>query len=120
MTPRRALVVAALVAYGWWATALPAFSARAALAVVGAGVVAMGLGTMHRRPSCGAIERRGLAVWLVLAVALAAWQLAAFVQAPRSTHPTVSSIANVVLETQPAQAIACAGWLLVAIKLAER
>jgi hypothetical protein len=120
MTLRRTVVVAALVAYGWWATSLPAFSASAALAVLGAGVVAMGLGTMHRRPSSGAVHRRDLAVWLVLAAALAGWQLAAFVQEPRSSHPTISSIANAVLETQLAQAIAFAGWFLAAIKLAER
>ena len=117
---RRGLALAALVAYGWWATSLQPFSAAAAFAVVGAGVVAVVWGAMHRHRRRDAIERRGLAMWLPLTLALAAWQLAAFVQEPRSQHPTLSSMANVVLEPHFVRALACAAWLLVAVKLAER
>jgi hypothetical protein len=120
MTPGRAAAFAALVVYGWWATSLPPFSGVAALAVLAGGVVALGWGITHRRPRSRPIERRGLTVWLVLALALAGWQLVAFVQEPRSRHPTISSITNAVLETHVAQALAFAGWLFVAVKLAER
>jgi hypothetical protein len=120
MTPRRAVAIAALMAYGWWATSLRPFSAVAALAVVGAGVVAVGWGATHRRPRGGPIERRGVAVWLVLATLLAGWQLAAFAQQPRSAHPTLSSIANAVFDGHLVQALACTVWLIVAGKLGEQ
>jgi hypothetical protein len=120
MTPRRAAAIAALVVVGWWATSLRPFSAAATLAVVGAGVLAMAWGFTHRRPRTQPDERRGVGVWLLLAAILAAWQLAAYVQEPRSGHPTLSSMANAALEPHAVRALACAGWLLVAARLAAR
>ena len=121
MTPRRALIGVVLVTR-MRGGPRPCLRSRAgaAVAVVGAGVVALLWGATHRHPRSCPIERRDLAVWIVLAAVLAGWQLAAFVQEPRSMHPTISSIADFVLETHVAQALACAGWLIIMGKLAAR
>jgi hypothetical protein len=120
MAPRRAIAIAALVAYGWWATSLRPFSTAATVAVVGAGVVATVWGIAHSRVRTRPVSSVGSGGWVALAAILAAWQLAAYVQTPRSEHPTLSSIANAALEPHAVRAVACAGWLLVAVRLAAR
>ena len=120
MTPRRAITIAALVAYGWWATSLQPFSTAATIAVVGAGVIAIAWGATRRRRRDRTVVRRGLTGWLLLAVILGGWQLAAYVDEPRSEHPTLSSLTNGALDTHLAQAFACAAWLIAAAALARR
>jgi hypothetical protein len=120
MTARRAVTVAVLVAYGWWATSLRPFSTAATVAVVAAGTLAILWGIAHRRACTGPVARHGIGVWLLLACMLTAWQLVAFVQSPRSDHPTLSSMANAVLEPHIMRAFACGAWLLVAARLAAR
>ena len=63
---------------------------------------------------------RAAAPWVVLVVALLAWQLAAYVQHPRSDHPTLSSLTNTALDPRPIRALAFAAWLLTAGWLARR
>ena len=99
------------VLYGWWVTGLRPFSLLATAAVVGAGLGAALLAGTRRRPDVEPVAPAGAIVWAVLVVGLAAWQLAAFVQAPRADHPTLSSIANATLETRPVRAVAFAAWL---------
>ena len=113
-----------LVAYGWWATSLRPFSAAATVAVVGAGALGIGWGVTQRRrrneprgADRGAVPVVG---WLLLAAILATWQLAAYLQEPRSDHPTLSSIANAALDAHLVRALVCAGWLIFAVRLAER
>jgi hypothetical protein len=53
----------------------------------------------------------GVAVWAALFVALAGWELAAFLQHPRVDHPTLSSLAEGVLHYHPARAVAFLAWL---------
>jgi hypothetical protein len=119
VTPR-VVAVAALFVYGWWATGRRPFSSVATVAVVGAGLVAIVWGLRHRRPRRPVTTTRGLGGWAVLAALLAAWQLAAYAQTPRSEHPTLSSIANAVLEPHPLQAVAFVAWLVLAAELAMR
>jgi hypothetical protein len=120
MTPRRALGLAALVGYGWWATSLRPFSAVATAAVVGAGAGAVAWGTAHRPAVPAPVARGGLVRWVLLATILAAWQLVAYVQGPRSDHPTLSSIANAALEPHFVRALTCAAWLVLGARLAAR
>jgi hypothetical protein len=115
-----ALGIGALFAYGWWATGLQPFSAAASLATVGPGIAAVVIGTAVRRPTVPAAALSGAVVWAVLVGALVAWQMFAYLQHPRSEHPTLSSLANSVLDTQPARAVAFTLWLIAAALLARR
>jgi hypothetical protein len=124
MTAMRATIalalVPALLAYGWWATSLPPFAVTTMAAVVGAGVVAMAVGARDRRPAVLPLRVRDVALWSVLLGAFAAWQLAAYLQQPRSQHPTLSSLANTMLDTHPARTLAFVAWLAGAARLARR
>ena len=48
------------------------------------------------------------------------WQLAAYLQHPRDEHPTLSSLANALLDSQPARAAAFVLWILAAVELSGR
>jgi hypothetical protein len=110
----------ALLLFSWWATGLPPFTGTAYAVVVGAGAIAMAWGARRpRRPPVRAWPAGGLLVWAALAVSLAAWQVAAFVQHPRAVHPTLSSMANTALDPQPVRAVALALWLVLAARLAR-
>ena len=106
--------------YAWWVTGLPPFSLVATVALVGAGLVAaLRPGRHHRRP-VGPVPPAGPVVWATLLTGLAAWQLAAFLQAPRAEHPTLSSIANAALDPRPVRVAAITVWLAGAAWLGRR
>jgi hypothetical protein len=106
------------LAYAWWAVGLPAFSAAATVAVVGAGAVAMLGGSRADRTARPAPGR--VLPWLALAGLLAAVQAFAYLQQPRGEHPTLSSLTNAALDSHAARAAAFVGWLVVAVELARR
>lgn len=119
----RGAACSAAAAYAWWATGLRPFSGPLTAAVVGAGIAAMAAGAAfgrrpRRRPA--EIPGRRAAVWAGLFAALAAWELAAYVQQPRSEHPTLSSLADAVLDPHPVRAAAFLAWLAAAAVLARR
>jgi hypothetical protein len=110
--------------YAWWAVARPPFSAAAAAAVVLPGVAVAGVAAAARSRSRG--PRRpppaaaGVRRWLGLAALAAVWQVAAYLQHPRHDHPTLSSLANAVLESHTARAAAFVAWLAVTVALVRR
>ena len=111
---------AVAIGYGWWAVSLPPFSASATIAVLAAGLAGSIAGYLSRkreRPRC---SLRQAVPWLVVAAVGGLWQLAAYVQAPREDHPTLSSLTNALLDSRPARAAAFAAWLLGALLLARR
>ena len=122
--PRQAVgwVAAALAAtaYAWWAVGLPAFSAAATVAVVGAGVVAMVAGSRARRTGRRNGRPGRVLPWFALAGLLAAVQLIAYAQHPRDEHPTLSSVTNAALDSHAARAVAFLAWLAAAVELARR
>lgn len=59
-------------------------------------------------------------MWAALVVALAAWEVAAFLQLPRSAHPTLSSLANLAFESHPVRAAAFALWMAAGYAMARR
>jgi hypothetical protein len=88
--------------------------------VVGAGIAAMAFGhhVRLRREIPPALV--GVSGWLVLLALMGGWQFLAFVQEPRSQHPTLSSITNAALDSQSIRVVAFAGWLVGAFWLARR
>lgn len=108
------------IAYSWWVVSLPPFSGWATVAVMLTGALAVGLGAARRRPERRRRRPTGTAAWAVLAAALGAWQLAAYLQHPRDDHPTLSSLTNAVLDSHPTRAVAFFLWLLAAVELGRR
>ncbi len=62
----------------------------------------------------------GIATWAALAATAGAWQLAAYLQHPRADHPTLSSLANEVLDSHLARAAAFVVWIAAVRGLARR
>jgi hypothetical protein len=116
----RVVAVVLVVAYAWWAVARPPFSRSATVAVLSAGALAALLGALHRRPPGPPAQTTKLTRWAVLATTAGAWQLAAYVQDPRVDHPTLSSLANALLDSQPARAAAFVLWVAATKELAQR
>lgn len=114
-------VAVGTLVYAWWATGLRPFSWPAYVAVGAAGVVAIVFGT-RRRTSSRPGDRRvpGAWMWGVLGALLAGWELAAYLQKPRADHPTLSYLADQMLDGHPARAVAFLVWLVVGAGLAGR
>ena len=106
--------------YAWWATGRSPFTTTATLAVVGAGLAAMAVGQARRPQNESRPARAGALRWVVVLVALAVWQLLAYVQQPRSEHPTLSSLSNAALEHHTTRALAFTAWLVAGARLARR
>jgi hypothetical protein len=129
----RPLLVGAIaltvLGYAWWATTLRPFTAPALVATVGAGLVALLLGsrlggTRHERvsrsSSASSSWSAGLTLWGVLVLGLALWELTAYLQQPRADHPTLSSLADSALDRHAPRALALALWLGVSADLGRR
>jgi hypothetical protein len=119
-----AAVAALAVAYAWFATGLYPFTWPAVAATMAAGVAVLGVGRWRGTP-VRARERKpganaGTVVWVVLALALGAWELAAFLQHPRPDHPTLSALANGVFDSHLVRAVAFLAWLGAGAGLARR
>ena len=121
---------AAVVGYAWLATGLRPFTSPALVATLAGGLAAIVVG--GRLPPSPASpggmadqhdgERRlgGTLVWVMLTAATAVWQLQAFLQHPRSEHPTLSSLTNDLLQSHPSRTAAMVAWLAVGVWLARR
>ena len=115
------MAVVAVGAYAWWVTGLTPFSTAATVAVIGSGAMVT-IGSCSGRPvaSDDVVTPRSAAIWGALAVALAVWQLKAFVRHPRVEHPTLSWLANALLDPRPVRTVAFVGWLAGVAWLARR
>lgn len=112
-----------VVAYAWWSTGLRPFSWPALVAVEAAGIGAMALGARRRGtspPPSWSLSDLRIVAWGALLAGLIGWELAAYVQAPRAEHPTLSSIANAALQSHQARAAAFVVWLVLCGRLARR
>jgi hypothetical protein len=116
----RAALCAVVLGGAWYVTSLHPFSIAATVAVVGSGVGAIGIGRAWHRRADRVIPTDGLAVWVVLASVLVAFELVQFAQHPRAAHPTLSSIVNTLLDAHVARTVAFTAWLVTAAVLAAR
>jgi hypothetical protein len=122
------LAAVPLAGYGWWVTGLPSFTWLTYLAVVGAGLAAFGAGRYRQfRAAClprwdrgAAAVPRGAEVWVVIVALFAGWELAAWAQSPRADHPTISSMLDSVLGSQPLRAALFVGWFVIGYRLGRR
>ncbi len=90
------------------------------MATLGGGLVAILVGR-RLPPSVAACEpARHAWVWVALAGAVAVWELQAFLQHPRSAHPTISSLTNDLLQHHVSRAGAMLAWLAAGVWLARR
>ena len=115
--------VPVLLAFAWWASGLRPFTRPALAVTLAAGLAAAavgGLGGLGPRPPVPPVPAAGAAIWLALFTALAGWELVAFLGRPRSSHPTLSSLADAVLAHRPARALAFVLWLGLGAHLARR
>ncbi|MGH9208900.1 MAG: hypothetical protein ACRD1G_20550 [Acidimicrobiales bacterium] len=132
-------VVAALAAYGWWATGLAQFTwpARLAFGLPGAAVVGAAFLNHPRRltlregghliPSSLSGEARGptprtfgTGVWICLIGFAVAWELYSFLSAEHSRLPTISHYLFDVTTHRGAEAGAFVVWMGVGWFLARR
>jgi hypothetical protein len=109
-----------LLAYAWWAVGLPSFSAEATVAVLLAGGAAAVSGAWIPRRPRPEFARRRAGPWAGLAALGGLWQLAAYLQHPRDDHPTLSSLINELLDSQPARAAAFVLWIVATVGLSRR
>lgn len=111
------VVVAIALVYSWVASGLRPFSHPMAVAV-SIPLVLAGIAILRSRRRLDAarnagepVTRRGTRVWLVLIVALFAWELISYRLSPRVDHPTLSSIADAVMGTHPGRFAMFVAWL---------
>ncbi len=104
--------LAGLIAAALIVAAFPSFSWRSALAVTGLGVALCWWGLTHRpqrRPE--PVNGHAALWWLLPAVLFGGVELASFVLGSTPAHPTLSALADPVLEHYWPRAAVCAGWL---------
>ncbi len=113
--------MSAVAAYAWWTAGLRPFTWPALVAVGLAGVGTIAFGTRRRRP----IERRagdanGVLIWAFVFATLVGWELVAYFQQPRADHPTLSSLADPLIDWRPARALAFLAWIGLGTDLSRR
>jgi hypothetical protein len=64
-----------------------------------------------RSPASVRASREGLVVWTLWLAAATGWELWALTMHPRSTHPTISSLLESVIQTHPGRSVAVLAWL---------
>lgn len=120
----RTLGLVVVVAYAWWATSLRPFTSAVLAATLVGGLAAIAVGArLSRRTTAGGVvpgERPGAVVWWMLLAALGAWELAAYLQLPRADHPTLSSLANALLDNHGIRALAMVVWLALGTRIRSR
>lgn len=111
-----------VVGYAWVAAGLRPFTLPALVVTLGGGIVAIMFGARlpHRPASTERAAAGGIWPWLALAAAAAVWELQSFLQHPRTQHPTLSYLTNIVLDAQGSRMVALVGWLASGVWLARR
>lgn len=120
----RWLALTAVGAVAWAATGLRPFTTPALVVTLltGAAVLFAGNSIRSAEPpkEAGTRTTSGAGWWLILFGALAALELVAFVQLPRSEHPTLSSLANQVFDSHLVRACAFVAWMAAGLGIARR
>jgi hypothetical protein len=102
------------------ATGLRPFTLPTLVATLGGGFVAIVAGRRLPPPVAGRERVSGAWLWATLGGTAVFWELQAFLQRPRSEHPTVSSLTNDLLQSHLPRAGAMLVWLAAGAWLARR
>jgi hypothetical protein len=108
------------VGYAWVATGLRPFTLPALVATLGGGFIAIVVGRRSSPPVTACEPLNGAWLWAALGGAAIVWELQAFLQRPRSDHPTLSSLTNDLLQRHPPRAGAMLVWLAAGWWVARR
>ena len=74
------------------------------------------VGSPVREPA----SRAGALTWTLWLAAVAGWELWALSMHPRSSHPTISSLLDGIVDTYPGRSVALLAWLALGWWLARR
>ena len=107
-------------AYAWVTTGLRPFTLPSLAATLAGGLVVILVGRRLPAPVASRELIRGAWVWLALGGAVVVWELQAFLQHPRSAHPTISSLTNNLMQNHISRAGAMLAWLAAGLWLARR
>lgn len=112
----------AAAAFAWAATSLRPFTSPALVVTLFTGACILAIGTRLRPAESGGtlVGVKTAWGWLALFVALAVWELAAFVQLPRADNPTLSSLANDVFDSHLIRTAAFLLWMAAGLGIARR
>jgi hypothetical protein len=114
-------LVAAALGYARVGGGLRPFSWPAMVATALGGLAILILAWRRgRSPASVRASREGLVAWTLWLVAVTGWELWALSMHPRSTHPTISSLLDSVVETHPGRSVAVLAWLALGCWLARR
>ena len=102
------------------ATGLAPFTFPALVATLGGGFAVIIAGRRQCPPVATRAPVRGAWGWAALGGAAVAWELQAFLQRPRASHPTVSSLTNDLLQGHLPRSGAMLVWLAAGWWLARR
>jgi hypothetical protein len=118
---RATTIVAAALGYAWVGGGLRPFTWQA-MAATTLGGLAILIPAWRRGRSHASVpaSREGLVAWTLWLAAAAGWELWALSMHPRSTHPTISSLLDSVIETHPGRSAAVLAWLALGWWLARR
>jgi hypothetical protein len=73
-----------------------------------------------RSPASAPASRTGAITWTVWLAAVTGWELWALSMHPRSSHPTISSLLDGVVDTYAGRSVALLAWLALGWWLARR
>src|SRR5690348_13489792 len=97
---------------GWVGGGPRPFTLAALVFTAGGGLAIFVVAWRSAGPSTATpANRRDLAVWALWLGAVTGWELWALSMHPRSSHPTLSSLLNNVIETHPGRSAALLVWL---------
>lgn len=120
-TAGRWLVVPVLLGFAWLCGGLSSFTWPAQVTTFAAIAVVLGFAAVRRRDDTPVhLGRTGVAVWASWLAAVTGWELWALFGAPRSAHPTISSLLDELISSHPARAGAMVLWLVFGWWLARR
>jgi hypothetical protein len=114
-------VVVVTLCFVWVAGGLRSFTWPAMVFTAVGGLAIFVVAGRSAGPSTATpANRRDLAVWALWLGAVTGWELWALSMDPRSSHPTLSSLLNNVIETHPGRSAALLVWLALGWWLARR